>query len=65
MALGLKVLVILVVACTFGLGIVITPTAPQTASAYSCFVVTHECLETRDPVDLMSKIFPDMLSRFG
>jgi hypothetical protein len=63
MALGIKVLVILVVACSFGLGIVILPAAPQTASAYNCFVVSHECLETRDPVDLMTLLFPDMMPK--
>jgi hypothetical protein len=61
MTLGIKVLSILVVACSFGLGIVILPAAPQTASAYSCIVVTHECLDSRDPVDLMAKMFPDIM----
>ena len=65
MALGIKVLIILVVAYSFGLGIAILPAAPQTANAYNCFAVTHECLETRDPVDLMTKMFPDMLPRYG
>jgi hypothetical protein len=56
MALGLKVLMILVVACSFGLGVVILPAHPQTASAYNCFVTTQECLETRDPMALMVKM---------
>lgn len=61
MALGIKVLMILVIACSFGFGIIILPVNPQTASAYNCFVVTHECLETRNPLDLMSKMFADMM----
>lgn len=56
MALGIKVLLILVIACSFGLGIVILPAHPQTASAYNCIVTTHECLETKDPIDLMIKM---------
>lgn len=65
MALGINVLIILVVACSFGLGIVILPATPQTASAYNCFVVTQECLQARDPMDLMVKLFPDMLPKFS
>lgn len=63
MALGIKVLLILVVASSVGLGIVILPATPQTASAYNCFVVSHECLETRDPVDLLTMMFPDMMPK--
>jgi hypothetical protein len=62
MALGAKVLIILVVACSFGMGVVMLPATPQTASAFNCIVVTHECLETRDPVDLIAKMFPDAMS---
>jgi hypothetical protein len=62
MALGAKVLIILVVACSFGVGVVMLPTTPQTASAFNCIVVTHECLETTDPVDLIAKMFPDAMS---
>jgi hypothetical protein len=65
MAIGIKVLVILAIACSSGLGIVILPAHSQTASAYNCLVVTHECLESRDPVDIMTKLFPDMLPKFG
>jgi hypothetical protein len=49
MALGIWALFIL---CTFGLGIVILLVTPKTASAYNCFVTMHDCLETRDPVEL-------------
>jgi hypothetical protein len=56
MALGIKVLLILVIACSFGLGIVILPATPQTATAYNCFAVTQECLETRDPLDIIMKM---------
>jgi hypothetical protein len=56
MALGLKVLVILVVACSFGLAILVLPARPQTATGYNCIVTTQDCLETRDPVDLMIKM---------
>jgi hypothetical protein len=56
MALGLKVLSIMIVACSFGLAIVVLPAHPQTASAFNCFVTTQECLETKGPVDLMIKM---------
>jgi len=65
MALGIKVLIILALACSSGLGIVVLPAHSQTANAYNCIVVTQECLESRDPVDIMTKLFPQMLPKFG
>lgn len=65
MVLGVKVMLILVVACSFGLAIVVLPATPHTASAYNCLVVSHECLESRDPVDLIAKMFPEIVPQIS
>jgi len=65
MALGIKVMAILVIASSFGFGVIILPVNSQTASAYNCLVITQECIHSRDPIDIMTKMFPQMLPKFG
>lgn len=60
MAVGLKILTVLFAASFLGVGMVVLPAHPVTQPAYSCVVVTQECL-TEDPMDLlMSKMLPNM-----
>jgi hypothetical protein len=57
----MEVLIFLVGACSLDIGIAVLPANIHTADEYNRFWATHECLETRDPMDLMLKIFPEML----
>ncbi len=60
MVLGKKALVVLAVVMSIGIGVVVLPAIPQTAPAFNCIVVTHACLEARDPIEFMKIMFPDM-----
>jgi uncharacterized protein YqgC (DUF456 family) len=58
--LGKKALVILAVVMSIGIAAVVLPAIPQTASAFNCIIVTHACLQARDPMEFMKIMYPDM-----
>lgn len=58
MALGMKVMIILGVVFSLLVGMAILAGTSQTKPAYDCFMVNHECFESRSPIDIFSKIIP-------
>jgi hypothetical protein len=60
MEIGKKALVILAVVMSIGIAAAVLPALPQTAPAFNCVIVTHDCLQARDPMELMKIMYPDM-----